>query len=311
MLVYSIVVTYNGEKWIDKCFSSLLNTKFSGDHKVIVIDNGSKDNTVTILRNNFPDVEVIETGENIGFGQANNIGIKKALLDNADFVFLLNQDAWVEPNCIDKLIQIQNRDTKYGILSPIHLNGNEDLIDKLVYHYISQNECGRGLFSDAINDNFKCPYPVEFVNAAIWLISRECIETVGMFDKMFFHYGEDGNYTQRVRYHGFKIGIVPSAKGYHDREDVLDKEVSLLKFTYLERAKAKVYLGDVNYRDSQFFKLLFSYLRSVSRDFIRHLIKLKFLHCSIIVKQFFYTILNFRDMYKLRTRCRNIFNGQK
>jgi GT2 family glycosyltransferase len=61
-------------------------------------------------------------------------------------------------------------------------------------------------------------YEIEFVNAAAWLISAECIRTVGFFEPLFFLYGEDNNYLQRVTYHGLKIGIAPQSRIYHDRE---------------------------------------------------------------------------------------------
>ena len=69
--VYAVIVTFNGIKWIDKCFLSLLNSSIS--IKIIVIDNGSSDMTSEYIKSNFPTIELIETGKNLGFGQANNI----------------------------------------------------------------------------------------------------------------------------------------------------------------------------------------------------------------------------------------------
>ena len=62
-------------------------------------------------------------------------------------------------------------------------------------------------------------YEIKFVNAAAWLISRNCIETVGGFNPLFFLYGEDNDYLTRVKYHKFKVGVYPDANIYHDRED--------------------------------------------------------------------------------------------
>ena len=89
MLRYVIVVTYNGSKWIDKCFGSLVNSTIP--LQIFAVDNGSSDGTPDIIRSKFPSVQVIENKENLGFGQANNIGIRQAYDAGADYVFLLNR----------------------------------------------------------------------------------------------------------------------------------------------------------------------------------------------------------------------------
>lgn len=71
--VISIVITYNGEKWVDACFSSLTNAKLS-NHTILAVDNGSTDRTIQILEDKFPSVKIIKNKSNLGFGKANNIG---------------------------------------------------------------------------------------------------------------------------------------------------------------------------------------------------------------------------------------------
>jgi len=144
-MVIAIVVTYNGSKWIDRCFGSLLNSIIS--IKILAIDNGSIDGTPDLIRKKFPEVEVIETGENLGFGKANNIGLQVALRDNFDYAFLLNQDAWIETETIEKLIMTHKKQPEYGIVSPIHLNAKGDALDYWFSIYISPENCN-GLFSD-------------------------------------------------------------------------------------------------------------------------------------------------------------------
>ena len=204
-----IIVTYNSLKWIDKCLQSC------GDYPVIVVDNNSSDNTVEFIKEEYPNVHLIEQDKNLGFGQANNIGISYALNHGADFVFLLNQDAYLVDSCLKKLIEIHQKNIQFGILSPIHLNGDGTHLDHNFSNYVARN---RDFYSDhVLNKSLKNIYEVPFVNAAGWLISRKCLETVGGFDPMFFHYGEDDNYCHRVKYHGFKIGVVPNLFIKHDR----------------------------------------------------------------------------------------------
>jgi GT2 family glycosyltransferase len=217
MLCYAIVVTYNGRKWLDKCIYSLVNSSVSNN--IIVVDNGSSDGTPETIRQNFPEVEIIETHQNLGFGKANNIGLKKAYDAGADYVFLLNQDAWVEPDGIEKLVEAARLQPEYGIVSPIHLNGSGEKLDKNFLSYILPQNC-LDLFSDMVARKLKNKiYRMTFVNAAGWLISRKTIAMGGGFNPLFFVYCEDDNYIHRLRFHGLDVGIFPHTNIYHDRED--------------------------------------------------------------------------------------------
>lgn len=209
------MVTYNGLRWLDRCFQSLLESSFQVS--VIAVDNASMDASADHINDNYPDIHLIRAKENLGFGQANNLGIKHALKKGADYVFLLNQDAQVEPETIEKLVNIQKTNTEYAILSPVHLNGEGDKLDGGFQNYAGP-EYTANLLNDLLLNKTSTVYETRFVNAAAWLLSKECLEKVGGFDPLFFHYGEDVNYCQRVQYHKLKIGIVPTARICHDRK---------------------------------------------------------------------------------------------
>ena len=123
----AIVVTYNGEKVIERCLNGLRNSHFPVT--VVIIDNASTDSTVEIVKQQFKEMTLIQSRENIGFGRANNIGLKWALENNANFVFLNNQDAWVKPETIGTAISISQSNPEYGILSPVHFNEAGDRFD--------------------------------------------------------------------------------------------------------------------------------------------------------------------------------------
>lgn len=215
--VYTVVVTYNGMAWLDRCLGSLIAS--SAPVHVIVVDNGSTDGTVDHIRRAFPEVELIPTAENLGFGRANNVGLRLALDRGAPFVLLLNQDAWVQPDTLGLLVEASTAYPEYGVLSPMHLNGTGTALDGNFSSYIIPARCP-GLYSDLVLGHpHDAPYPVQFVNAAAWLITRHCLETVGGFNPSFPHYGEDKNYLHRAHFHGFKAGVLPTAWIYHDREN--------------------------------------------------------------------------------------------
>lgn len=215
-MVKIIIVNYNSEKWIDRCLSSIDQAGLI-EHTIIV-DNASTDNSILIIEQKFPLAELIKLPVNSGFGQANNIGIKKADEQGADYIFLMNQDVYIEPNTIDCLISSAQLNPDFGIVSPMHLNGNGSELDFSFSNYIAPSQC-RKLYSDIFLQKSASLYELPFVNAAAWLVTRKCIEKIGGFNPSFYHYGEDNNYCQRVLYHGLKIGIAPEAIIYHDREN--------------------------------------------------------------------------------------------
>ena len=219
MKIFSIIVTYNGmqHNWIQTCLDSLLASSVKTE--IIVIDNGSIDGTIDLIQKKYPQVDVMLANANLGFAKANNIGIKKAYEQGADFIFLLNQDAWVEEKTIERLVEAFQQLPEAGIVSPVHLNGSKTHLDYGFVNYITPPNTP-DFISDLYFNRLQDFYETSFVNAAAWLIRRECIEKVGGFDTLlFYHYGEDYNYCQRVIYHGSKLYIATTTTICHDREE--------------------------------------------------------------------------------------------
>lgn len=234
--VYAIVVTFNGERWIEKSVSSLLQS--SVPLIPIIIDNHSTDSTVSILKAKFPGVLILENEKNRGFGQANNLGIKYAMAHDADFVFLLNQDAWIFENTIKNMLEVYT--PEYGILGPVQLcaEGNDlelNFKKNLAPAFLLQTVTDYWLgVEKKIND-------ASFISAAGWLIPAMTIQRIGGFDPLFFHYGEDNNYCHRVSYHGLKIGLVINAHICHDSE-----ENGFLNYPGHKEIELKVILSNIN-----------------------------------------------------------------
>lgn len=266
MKVYIVIVTYNGMQWLPKCLASIPD-----QYSVVVIDNNSTDNTVHYIEQNFPQIKLFKEKKNLGFGQANNKGISYALKQGAEFVYLLNQDAYLEKNTISKLIEIYKKDKSFGILSPFHYKRSFTGLDNNFLMYLVRYKKHANYIFDANESKIKEIYEIPFVNAAGWLLPKQTLEIVGGFDPMFFHYGEDRNYCQRVLFHKLKIGIVPNAKMIHDRENREKKQVQKYsKYYYQEYLKyAKIDWGDINLNNFEVkFANKLSYIRSKQRKFI-------------------------------------------
>ena len=213
--VFVIIVTFRGRQWYDRCLLSLRSSVLP--IQTVIVDNASGDDSVGYIKNLYPETHIIESSNNLGFGQANNLGIRYALDHDCDYVFLLNQDAWIEPDTISDLVNIHAHNSSYGILSPMHLTPDKSHIEKGVLQYIDNfNTTDRSFFEDLYFNRLTDVYSTKYINAAAWLIPRNVLTSVGGFDPIFFHYGEDDNYMGRVLYHGFKIGICPGVRIVHD-----------------------------------------------------------------------------------------------
>jgi GT2 family glycosyltransferase len=211
MKVFAVIVTYNGMKWIDKCLEHI--TK---QCEVVVVDNNSNDQTVDFISKNYPKVWLLRQESNLGFGGANNVGISYAINKGGEAVFLLNQDVYVQQDCIENLIKAYSRNKEFGVISPIHFNGDGNALDYSFQKVTYMSP----LISDLITRNFSQKiYDFKFMNAAAWFIPKEVLSIVGGFDPLFFMYGEDDNYCQRILYHNFKIGVIPDAFIYHDSDN--------------------------------------------------------------------------------------------
>lgn len=210
LLVVGVIVTYNGSSYIDNCLAALMQN--IDRSAIIIIDNCSNDGTVKLIEEKYEGVTLVKLDRNYGFGAANNIGLRIALDRNADYVFLLNQDTYVGDNTVNGLVKIAQCHSGYGIFGPVQINGKGSALDSHFAGYVAAT-----LISDLYMGKVKEIYPCRFINAAAWMVSRKCIECVGGFDPLFFHYGEDDDYINRVRYNKMEIGICPGIRVNHDR----------------------------------------------------------------------------------------------
>ena len=241
--IYVIIVTYNGIQWLHKTLDSIPN-----NCELIVVDNCSSDSTVDFIKKNHPKIKLFIQSKNLGFGGGNNIGIKYALKNNANFVFLLNQDAYLYNDTIDNLIDVSKKNPEFAIISPIHLDSRALNLDWNFSTYLKAED------ADSLKKILRYPdkdfnqvYNTNFVNAAAWLLPKKTLETIGGFDPIFFHYGEDNNYCQRVTYHKLKIAVVSNAYVIHDREyKRLNKNISLEDALKKREKKLKIVWADIN-----------------------------------------------------------------
>lgn len=290
MKISAIIVTYNGEDYIVDCLESLFKSTICLD--VFIIDNNSSDATRDIISEYKSKLhEIILLEENLGFGKANNIGLELCM--EYDFCFLINQDAYIKADTIYNLLSTWEKHKEYGILSPIHLNADNK------YDFMFQNYLNSGKLKDTNLVN------VDFVNAALWLISGDCVRKVGLFENVFPHYGEDGNYCDRVRYHGFKIGIVKNAVGWHIRNQKFNIEKFFKIFNLLNVA----ILINPNYSlGESVWKGLIQSLKICKGRLLNNFqFKTVFLSIRLVV-EYFFQLLKLKKYQQIKISSRRDYN---
>jgi len=242
MKVLTIIVSYNFMPWIDQCLGSMLRSEYDND--ILVVDNASQDETVAVIKERYPMVKLIENGANLGFGKANNIGIQYAMDNGYDGVLLLNEDAWLDENTLGRLVDTAERYADFGIVSPVHLTGDGENLERGFATYAGFHSQHDLPARDIIE--------VPFINAAIWYIKLDVLRKVGLFDRIFYHYGEDIDLTHRMAFHHFKVGFVPAVFGYHDRQS---RKITRAQFFRAERVFHLAEYTNVNYPFHKAFAL--------------------------------------------------------
>lgn len=290
-MIAFVIVTYNGIEWYDKCFGSILDSTLPT--KIIVVDNASIESDIKYLQDKYPDITLIQCSENLGFAKANNLGIKYAMEQGAEYIFLLNQDAWIKKDTVEKLIAVFETNPDAGIVTSIHLNGSYSGLDVGFAEYLSPHNTPL-FISDMFLGNLKPSYKTNFVNAAAWLISRKCIEKVGVFDtSLFTHYGEDDNYCQRAKFHRFEIYISTKTTICHDRADRIGRRPEKFE-KQNEKLDQKLYYANPFLAN----EIIDKKTKSLEKNYFKNILKYSFL---FDVKKLKYLKRKIREDSKLFT----------
>lgn len=214
---------------------------------MLVVDNGSIDDSVLRIQDTFPNLTIIETEKNLGYTGGNNIGIQYFLKKDIGFIFLVNNDALIAPDTLGNLLSIARIDPRNGFLGPKLLTLEEPkmLLSAGIYMNRSQDPFHRGI-GEFDTGQYDQVTEVNAVSGSACLVSREVIETIGMLDDNFFLYHEDIDWCFRCKSAGYKVLFVPSAKVWHPDTRNRDKNSPLVTY-YITRNsllfKRKHHLG--------------------------------------------------------------------
>jgi N-acetylglucosaminyl-diphospho-decaprenol L-rhamnosyltransferase len=216
--VSAVVVTYNAMPWVERALESVRG------NEAIVVDHGSTDGTVELVRERFPEARLIEQ-ENKGLGGGSNAGMRVA---TGDWFLLLNSDAWATDGALDRLVGFAQANPEAAVVGP-KLRFPDGRLQRSVrgfptlwrlateYLFLRKLAPRSRALNAFYGDGFdyERPLEAEFLMGAVLLVRREAADTVGLFDEDFFMFSEETDWSYRFRQAGWKVLFTPDAEFVH------------------------------------------------------------------------------------------------
>lgn len=251
--VLVIVVTHNGMHWLERCLSSVAKVD------VYVLDNDSTDGSANFVQSRFPKMHLVRSADNLGFTGGNNLGFQYALERGYDYVYLLNQDAWLEEGALETLLAAAESHPDYAVLSPLQFQADGSSFDRQFAKLFGSAEgvCsqtsgrarpdkGEGTAAKGSGRGGSESEAVEVsrIMAAHWLMPVKAVREIGLFSELFPYYGQDDDWCHRAHYHGWKVAVVPQARAVHDRAQRQESKERIIDRNY--RVGSLIRLCDIN-----------------------------------------------------------------
>lgn len=243
-----VIVTFNSSNVILNALEKINSQKY----EVFVVDNASQDNTIELVKNNFPLVNIIQNNKNLGFGRANNIALNQI---NNPYALILNPDAFIDQDNIEILLKTMSDNPRVAICAPILLNfyparKNDIIKEKNVIN------------SNLIND-FVTYKSVKYIIGACMILNMDIFKKIGFFDSNIFLYYEDDEICDRAIKNNYECAININAQAFHVGHASSGNSLRMIYRRNWHRSLSKFYWKEKqkNFRKSYFsaLKLLLSY----------------------------------------------------
>jgi GT2 family glycosyltransferase len=214
-LVGILVLNWNSPQDTIRCLRSIENSDYQ-NFIILVVDNGSKDDSLDQLHIAYPDLEILETGHNLGYCGGNNAGIRYLLDQGAEYIWLLNDDIAISPVALSHLLRAAIEHPDAGFLGPkiVSLNDSKRLLSTGGLLTQDYQPIHRGM-GESDNDQYNQHETVDFLSGCALLVSKNTIQGIGLLDEAYFTYYEDIDWCFRGREAGLDCLFVPDSVARH------------------------------------------------------------------------------------------------
>jgi GT2 family glycosyltransferase len=208
--VSCVLVNWNGWQDTIECVNALKKCTYP-NMNIVIVDNGSTNDSIAKIRLAHPDITLLESGKNLGYAGGNNIGIRYALAGDVDYIWMLNNDTKPAPNALSTLIAKASADSSLGAVASIcYYADRPDTVQVWAGAHIN-------LWIGYVR-NSTMPHSDDWFHSlygASLLIKRAAFVGVGLLDEGFFHYWEETEFCVRLRKRGWKLAAAPDSRVLH------------------------------------------------------------------------------------------------
>jgi GT2 family glycosyltransferase len=266
--LYIILVNWNKPQLTLSCVESLKKSSYK-QYKIVIIDNGSIDNSLELLNSKTSDYHLLISDKNLGYTGGNNLGIKYALENDAEFILLLNNDTLVEYNTLEILINTISEDNNIGIVQPkIYYYPEKDVIwcgptylNKFLLRpkLVGYKQFGINLYNAKLN--------LSYAVGCATLIRKEVFLNIGLLDDDFFAVCEDVDFGIRATEAGYQILYVPTSIIYH-MESISSGGADNSNYIYLQTRAFLIFINKHCKNRVHFYLVFFTFIFSTTRRII-------------------------------------------
>ncbi len=212
--VYVIMLTYNHSEDTRQALISLQRLTYP-NVRLVVVDNHSTDETVSMIRRDFPEVIVLVNASNLGFAAGINVGIRYALESGAGFILLINNDVVVAPDMLGYLVAAMEEDV--GATAPLiyYLEDPTRIWSAGFARHPSLLEMRGGARGELDIGQWIAPFEMDYLLGCALLLNCDALQQVGFFDERYFFYYEDLDLSWRMQENGYRLLTVPQAHMWH------------------------------------------------------------------------------------------------
>lgn len=296
-LVSLITVNYNQSVVTSQLLDTLMGLTYS-NYEIIVVDNGSTKESPNWLQEKYPSINLVKTGQNLGFAGGNNAGIKAS---KGEYLLFVNNDTEVPPSFVEPIVKLMESDSTIGMVSPkIKFFNQPSIIQYAGFTKMSAITVRNRAIGYLCKDkgDYDITKETNSIHGAAMMVKREVIDKIGLMPQIYFLYYEEHDWAQMAIKEGYKLYYCPESYILH-KESVSTGKESSLKTYYLNRGRLiytiRNYVGG-----KLILSLLFQFLVSLPKNTALFAIRNQFSNVRAYWEAYFWVIVNFKMVLKSR-----------